>query len=897
MLLEPHAQSAQAVLAESGSCAYGLSLAEAAMRLRQFGPNALPMARGPSLALVVWHQFRSPLIAVLLLAAGLSLALRSWTDAGFILAVLLLNAAIGGAQEYRAERSAMALQKLIALRCRVVRSGDVVEMAADDLVPGDVVLLEPGVKVPADLRLLDGHGLAVDESLLTGESLAVHKQADAEVAAGAALSERINMAYAGSWVNAGRARGVVTATGAHTELGRITSAVLGHEPAKAPLVVRMERFTRRMALVIGAAATLLALVALVRGATWHEVLIQAIALAVSAIPEGLPVAMTVALAVGMQRMARRGVIVRRLVAVEALGSCTYIASDKTGTLTVNQLTVRQLQFPQQAPWQVTGEGLEPAGVVIPPAESTASAHDHRVMTLARGAVLNNEATLARHDGQWLGTGDSVDLALLVLGHKVGLTQAQCWVESPPLAVIPYEPGNRCAASLHRAPAGSQAYVKGAVETLLPMCTQMNTAEGSRPIDRAAIELQAQALSAQGYRVLAFADGPVALPSDGGFGLPQLTQLRFDGLAAMSDPPRPEARAAVENCRRAGITVGLVTGDHPLTALAVAQDLGLAVSVEEVITGPQLAAAQSQGQGAFEDLCASRRVFARAEPQQKLEIVKALQRQGHFVAVTGDGVNDAPALRAAQVGVAMGMRGTDVARETSDIVLTDDNFASIVAGIEEGRIAYGNVRKVIFLLVSTGAAEIVLFTLAVFSGLPLPLMAAQLLWLNLVTNGIQDVALAFEPAEGGELQRPPRPPGQGVFDRLMIERVVLSGLVMGTVAFLAYQWLLTRGLDVETARNSVLLLMVLFENLQAFNSRSETLSVFRHNPLRNRLLLVGTLAAQALHIAAMYTPGLQQALGLQPVPLSHWLELLLLALTLLVAMEAHKLWTTRQAMGR
>ncbi|MBT8117690.1 MAG: HAD-IC family P-type ATPase [Gammaproteobacteria bacterium] len=881
----PHTLPASEILSILDSSPNGLSHADAASRLQQYGRNALPEAEPPGMATVFLHQFTSPLIYVLVAAALVSLVIREWSDAGFICAVLLLNAIIGTVQEFSAQRAATALQQLVTTCSRVLRAGDTHECNAEELVPGDIVLLESGERVPADMRLLSCHDLEVDESLLTGESVAVFKSVDGMPATDSPLGDRFNMAFAGTLVSRGRARGIVTGTALDTELGHIASVVLGKSPAKAPLLVRMERFTRRVAILIGVAALLMAMVALSRGMPLNEIFLLAVALAVSAIPEGLPVALTVALAIGMRRMARRHVIVRRLLAVEALGSCTVIATDKTGTLTVNQLTARRLVFPGQESLEITGKSLEPEGRFLTPQGAPQPAEEAMLDRLCHAAVLANEGSLAQRDHGWVSHGDAVDVALLVMAHKAGVTQAEAVSAMPEIATIPFESERLFSASLNEKEGKEVASVKGALERLLPMCSTMATAYGEVALAPTVIEDQALALAARGYRVMAIAAGSIRLGPGEMFSEEHLGGLTFIGLVGLIDPLRPEAKAAVTACRAAGIRVAMLTGDHPATAFSIARELELVSSLDEVIAGTDLRQAADRAEQ--DRLIGQARVFARVEPQQKLQIVQSLQRNGHFVAVSGDGANDAPALRAAQVGVAMGRSGTDVARETADLIITDDNFASIVAGVEEGRIAYANVRKVIFLLISTGAAELVLFTLALLTALPLPLLAVQLLWLNLVTNGIQDVALAFEPGEGEELRHKPRPPQESIFNRLMIERVILSALVIGSIAFVVFQSLLERGFSLDEARNGTLMLMVLFENIHVFNSRSESLSTFRHNPLRNPLLLFGTLAAQLIHIAAMYTPWISDVLHIQPISPQHWLELLGFALSVLVVMELHK----------
>lgn len=881
----PYAMSVETVIEAVESSHHGLSHSEAVARLTQHGRNELPRAKPPHIGMVFIRQFASPLIYVLVAAVILSISIQEWSDAGFITAVLLLNAVIGTFQEYSAQRAAEALHTLVTAKSRILREGESYEIDAEELVPGDIVLLESGDKVPADLRLLDCHDLEVDESLLTGESVPVVKDHQIQLDENTVVADQINMAFAGTLVSRGRARGVVVYTAFATALGQIAADVLFKKSPKAPLQVRMDTFTHRVAIFVGLAALTMFAVAVVQGLPLGEMFLLAVALAVSVIPEGLPVALTVALAIGMHRMAKRNVIVRRLLAVEALGSCTCIATDKTGTLTVNQLTAARILFPNQEIWEISGEGTDPEGTIFSSSGQASAQAELMLEQLCQAAVLANEGFLGRSDDGWISHGDAVDVALLVMAHKAGIVKAETNNAFTELEIIPFESERAFSGSMNQVKDSHFASVKGAYERILPMCTTMLSPGEDRPIDVHMIEQQAHELAGNGYRVIALASGAIELAENEVFCAEHLHSLVFLGLVGIIDPLRVESKSAVLACQRAGIKVAMVTGDHPKTALAIANELGLADTEEQVVTGPELSRALDAG--SIDALSSRVNVFARVGPHQKLDIVQSLQRNGHFVAVSGDGANDAPALRVAQVGVAMGGNGTDVARETADLVITDDNFASIVAGIEEGRTAYNNVRKVIFLLISTGATELVLFTLALMTGLPLPLTAVQLLWLNLVTNGIQDVALAFEPTEGDELHHPPRSPKEPIFNRIMIERVVISALYIGVVAFLMFKFLVSSGFSIEEARNGTLLLMVLFENVHVFNCRSETLSVTQQNFFGNRILLLGTLSAQLVHIGAMYTPWLSNVLHIQPVSLQQWTQLLAIAFTALLVMELHK----------
>jgi magnesium-transporting ATPase (P-type) len=894
----------------------GLDAAEVARRVARFGPNALPTVPVPGAWRVIVHQVRSPLVSVLLLAAGVSLALGDPLDAGFILLVVVVNTALGAWQEWRAERQAAALHELIGLQARVCRDGVERLVDAAALVPGDLVRLESGQRVPADLRLLEVAALRTDESLLTGESVAVVKGTDA-VDAAAPVSDRPCMAHAGSLVVSGRARGVVVATGGETQVGRIAGAVVGTEAAKPPLVLRLERFGRQLSVVVLLACAVLAAIGLARGLPPLEVFFTAVALAVSAIPEGLPVAVTVALSIATRRMAARRVIVRRLAAVEGLGSCTCIASDKTGTLTVNRQAVRRVVLADGTVFDVDGAGDAPRGTIRARAiraapgaapgeaagEAPGEAPADALRPLAQAVVLCNEGVFVERDGAWHQGGDAVDVALLAFATKLGLDVTAVRAGAAVTRTIPFESSRAFAATFHRAADGERVAVKGAPEAVLAACRAQSLNGRDGPLDRTVAERTADALTADGYRVLAVAVGtapepaapepaaptpPPAGPSDAR--LPPLTLL---GFVALIDPPRPEARDAIARCRAAGITVVMITGDHPRTALAIARELGIAEAEAAVVSGATLARASASGEA--EALVAGGRVFARVTPQQKLQIVTTLQRLGHLVAVTGDGVNDAPALKAANIGVAMGS-GADVAKDTASLIVTDDRFASIEAGVEEGRVAYANIRKVTLQVVSTGAAEVLLLLLALAVGLPLPLTAVQLLWLNLVTNGIQDVALAFEAGEPDMMSQAPRRPGEGLFDRRLVEQAVLGGAVIGGVAFAAWWQLLAAGVAAGAARNAVLLLFVLMQNVHVFNCRSERRSAFRVPLARNRLLVAGVLAAQGLHLLALHLPLTQRILEVHPVTWLEWLLALGSALLLLATMEAYKQVRSRTARG-
>lgn len=861
----------------------GLSSEEAARRLEEYGRNKLPEPEEPGLGRIFLRQFLSPFIYILLAAAVVSFSIGQLPNGIFIMAVLLLNAGIGTVQEYSAQRSARALRNMVRGTARVVRDGDPQTIDVDEVVPGDLVLVSSGARVPANIRLNWTDSLAVDESMLTGESLAVTKDAEAKADEDGPPSERADMCFAGTMVTRGRGRGTVTATGLDTDIGNIASHVSRERVSEMPLMIRMRRFTYTVGGGIVLAILLLVGIMFLEGGYDAEgMLLMAIGLAVATIPEGLPAALTVALAIGMRRMADHNVIIRKLAAVESLGSCTFICADKTGTLTVNELTVRRVVLPDGASFPVTGEGVAPGGGVE---GIEGEGQRERLKDLCVTGVLANESHLDYSGGDWVPDGDIVDVAFLVFAKKLGLSLSDVRERNEELEVIPYESERALSGSLNRHKDQRFLHAKGSPEKMLELCSLMQTAVGSQPIDRETLSQQIEELAGQGYRLIALAQRRAEYDAAES----QLEDMTFLGMVAMIDPVRPEAKDAIARCKQGGVDVAMITGDHPATARAIAAELDLCEPDASVVTGSDIReASEDDDKGALTRLVRSTRVFARIEPIQKEKIVQSLMQEGHFVAVTGDGVNDAPAMRHANTGIAMGKRGTDVARETADLIITDDNFASIVDGIEQGRIIYNNIRKVIALLVATGFSMLLLFFCTAFAGLSMPLIAVQLLWLNLIANGMQDIALAFEAKEGGELKRPPRKPDEPIFERHLIEHVFVIGGAMGLLAFATYYALIDRGVAVEQARNLTLMLMVLFGNIHALSTRSETRSIFRIPLGANPFLIVAVPLAQVIHIGAMYTPGLSDVLALQLIELREWLALLGVALMLLVVEEVHKL---------
>jgi Ca2+-transporting ATPase len=864
----------------------GLSEEEAAARLAQFGPNEVEAEKETPWWVLLLRQFTDPLIYILLGAALVTLILRDYVDTGVILAVVALNALIGFVQERRAQRAMRALAQMSAPRAEVVRGGVSRAVPSRELVPGDVVVLTSGVRIPADLRLVQARELEADESALTGESLPVRKQTAALEVETLVPGDRTNIGFAATVVTRGRGRGVVVRTGAETELGRIATAVREIGQTAAPLQETMRRLGRRIGATLMLLTLLVAAVGLARGIPADEIFLAAVALAVAAIPEGLPVVLTVTLAIGVSRMARRNAVIRSLPAVETLGSTTVIGSDKTGTLTRNEMTVRAIWAGGRR-YEVTGTGYGPEGAVRCGAEVADPGADEPLRRTLLAGTLANEAD-ARSPGEGGHRGDPTEIALHVAAGKAGLAPDELRQLHPELDILPFESELRLMATLNAGPGGRCVHLKGAPEAVLARCELQATPDGTSRLEPGPVREAAAAMAAQGMRVLAMAYRPTGDSSiserllAGG--------MVFAGLQAMEDPVRPEAAAAIRSTHEAGIRVLMLTGDHVDTARAVGRRLGLDPHGTGALEGHALTALSDEE---LDHALRSVNVYARVAPEHKLRIVKRLRARGEVVAVTGDGVNDAPALREAHLGIAMGRSGTDVAREAGDMVLADDNFATITAAVEEGRVVFSNIRKVTFFLLSTAAGQILAILVALAVGWPLPLLAAQMLWINLVTNGLQDVALAFEPGEPGLLRRPPRPRGEGIVSPRILRRLGAVGAVIAAGTLWTFWWTWRTTGDLDLARTAAMTQMVVFQFFHVFNSRSLDRSVFQVPLLSNRFLFASLVAALAAHLAALYVPFLQAVLRTQGLSPQHWGMIVLVAGTVVAGGELDKWWGRRR----
>jgi magnesium-transporting ATPase (P-type) len=879
-----HALSPEQVLRELDTMPGGLSEAEAARRLASHGPNRLrpPKRRGPVLRFLL--QFHNVLIYVLLVSAAITAALGHAVDTGVILGVTIINAIVSFVQEGKAESALAAIRKMLSLRALVLRDGQRREISAEDLAPGDWVLLQSGDKAPADLRLIEIKNLRVQEAVLTGEAEAVEKTIT-PVSSEAAIGDRTDMTYSGTLVTYGQATGVVVATGEHTEIGRISTLLEQVEEITTPLLRRMAQFGRWLsAAIVLAAGTTFAIGVLWRGQPAGDMFMAAVALAVAAIPEGLPAIMTIILAIGVQRMAERNAIVRRLPAVETLGAVTVICSDKTGTLTRNEMSVQRVVTANRV-FEVHGVGYAPTGGFSVDGAPIAPEHAPDLQVIARAAQLCNEAVLREQDDEWRMEGDPTEGALLTLASKAGLDPVTEQERFHRVDSIPFESEHRFMATLHHDHHGHGViYVKGAPERVRAMCANEQGPQGPQPLRLDYWRRRVEELAAAGQRVLAVAFRPTAetrcelLFEDVEEGLILL------GLLGISDPPREEAIHAVRQTQRAGIRVKMITGDHGVTARSIAAQLGIGDGAK-VLTGPELEALDD---AALRAVVLDTDVYARASPEHKLRLVAALQANNQVVAMTGDGVNDAPALKRADIGVAMGMKGTEAAKEASAMVLADDNFASIVHAIEEGRTVYDNLRKALLFILPTNGAQALVITAAILLGLTLPITPVQILWVNMVTAVTLALALAFEPTEANVMRRPPRDPGEPLLSGIMLWRIFAVSVLLVIAPLGLFLWETAQGRPLAEARTLAVNALVMGEIFYLFNSRYIYSSVLSREGLLGSRPVLATIGLMLLlQLAFTYFPPLQRLLGTAPMSMSSWIIVTLAGMVVLLLVELEK----------
>jgi magnesium-transporting ATPase (P-type) len=889
-----HSQSSEQVMAVFQTSHNGLSEIEAEQRMKQYGPNRLKLPRQRSAWARFLLQFHNVLIYVLLAAAVITALLGHWIDTVVIIGVVVINAIIGFIQEGKAEKALNAIRHMLSLDAIVLRNGKRKQIHAEELVPGDIVLLQSGNKVPADLRLFSIKNLRIEEAALTGESEAVEKALEG-VPTRAAISDRFCMAYSSTLVVYGQGAGVVVATGDHTEIGRISALLERVDTIETPLLKQLAVFGRWLtAVIMVLAVIMLTYGLLLRHYSLNEMFLAAVSIAVAAIPEGLPAIMTITLALGVQKMARRHAIIRRLPAVETLGAVTVICTDKTGTLTRNEMTVQKV-ITADSQLEVTGAGYAPSGCF--------SLHGHEIRVnehavvceLFRAGLLCNDSQLYKHDNNWMIEGDPTEGALITLALKAGLESSFEHESLPRIDVIPFESEHRFMATLHHDQGGQQyIYLKGAPEEVLEICVNERSASGGRPLNHSYWQDQMQAAAAQGQRLLAIA----AKTADRDQMALDFNHVRTDftllGLVGIIDPPREEAIVAVQQCRSAGIRVKMITGDHIATAQAIGLQLGIGDG-QTALRGVDL---DQMDDVQLRIAVSGTDVFARASPEHKLRLVKALQANGEIVAMTGDGVNDAPALKRADIGVAMGKKGTEVAKEASEMVITDDNFASITHAVEEGRTVYDNIRKTIVYIMPTSGGEAGMLVIAILLGITLPISPVQILWVNMVTAVTLSLSLAFERAEFGIMQRPPRDPKEPILSRFMLWRIAFVAMLLTSGALGLFLWEQAQGGSIEVCRTIAVNALVMGEICYLFNCRSLISPALTYRGLLGNpyvLLAIGILIV--IQCLFTYNPVMQHLFGTTGMNAIEWIKVITFGLLLFLVVEIEKYLIRRYQIAR
>ena len=845
----------------------GISTEEAESRILKYGKNILPEEKLESIFLIFIKQFMDPLTYILILASIISIFVNEITDACFIFIVLCFNAIIGTIQEWSANKSASALKKIVNIKSTIIRDNNEIEIDAENLTIGDIVILKEGNKVPADIILTNSKNLKIDESMLTGESVPVLKNSNLDSLNKDFIQDRLNEVFAGTIIVKGSGYGIVEKIGLNTEIGKIADKISQKNLIKSPLITKMEKFTKKLTIFMGIIIIFIAIFSLSSGLDLKETLTMSASLGVAAIPEGLPIAITICLAIGMNRMAKKNVIVKNLTAVEALGSCNIIASDKTGTLTKNELTILE----------IIDKNLDTISTINKPLDYLPIEEENNFEKLTTekkillSFVLPNEAS--KKDDEYFG--DPVDIAFLRIVSQKGYNINNIHHKYEKLELIEYTSEKKYSASLNLIDNKDMyVFIKGAPEIIINMCNIDKKEDILNKLDE---------LTKKGLRILATAYKKVQNKNIEG----NLNNLEFLSLVSMLDPLRDKVKESIADCQKAGINVLMITGDNPKTAFAISNELGFVKKQEEVITGIELKEAKNKNTYYFDEITKNAKVYARVEPTQKLDIVESLIRNGNIVAVTGDGVNDAPALKNANVGIAMGKKGTDIARESASIILTDDNFVSIVEGIREGRLTYSNIRKVIFFLISTAFAEIGIFILSILFKLPIPFTSIQLLWINIITEGIQGIAIALESEEGNEMTYSPRKLSQPIFNKIMIKRIIITSAIMIFGCFGIYKYFLYTTNNLVLSRSVLVFLIILFQNMQVFNSRSENISLFQQSFSKNPFLFISITIATLIHIIASYIPSFDKFLKIDPLSWKEFKLIIPISFLIIIIMEIEK----------